>query len=114
MNEPTEAAYDAAAKAFSWDLGHAPRRPDYMRSAIEAAVNAVWPLALAAGVAEGRRQAAAVAEAEAQEKRRLAKDALDRQHDGDTEAERHKLRFLAQAVALEQVAARIAEGTNDV
>lgn len=74
----------------------------------DAAVNAVWPLA----VAEGRRQALDAIGAEAHERRRLAKDALDRHNDGDPEAERHKLRFLAQAVVLEQVAERLREATD--
>jgi hypothetical protein len=105
MADPTEAVYEAAYEAF--------KRAPLGSSIVRAIVDHVWPLAHADGVAEGRRQAAEDIVAEADEKRRLAKDALDRQHDGDDQAERHRLRFLAQAVALEQIAARIAEGATE-
>lgn len=59
---------------------------------------------------EIRAKVAAEIRAEAQELRRLAKDAKDRRDDGDPDAARHLDRFLAKAVALEQVAGRVAEG----
>lgn len=47
---------------------------------------------------------------EAAERRRLASDALDRHHDGDEYAERHRVRFLAQASVLEQLADQLTKG----
>ena len=71
-----------------------------------AAVDAVWPIA----EREVRAKVAAEVRNEAWELRRLAKDAKDRRDDGDPDAARSLERFLAKAVALEQVAARITEG----
>lgn len=94
--ETPQSAYEIAGNAFN------------SLATFREAVDALWRMAYTAG----KRGAALAIRAEAIERRRLAKDALDSQQDGDPEAERHKLRFLAQATALERVADQLEGALN--
>lgn len=87
--------FDPATGALSWSQNVESQDPDAVMSD---------------GEREIRAKVAAEIRAEAQELRRLAGDAKDRRDDGDPWAAVHLDRFLAKAVALEQVAGRIAKG----